>query len=91
MTVRAHLRVGGRVQGVWYRGSMQDEAVRLGVAGWVRNCRDGTVEAEVEGPREAVEALIGWARQGPPGARVTRVDLDWVVPCGERGEFAIRH
>ena len=90
MAVRAHLSVSGRVQGVWYRGSMQDEAERLGVAGWARNRPDGTVEAEVEGAPEAVEAVIAWARRGPRGARVDDVAVEWVAPRGERGGFAIR-
>ena len=89
MAVRAHLVVRGRVQGVWFRGSMQDEADRLGIAGWVRNRPDGTVEAEIEGEREAVDALIAWARHGPPGARVTGVSVEWVRPRGDRGGFAV--
>jgi acylphosphatase len=67
------IRVSGRVQGVGYRVSLQDEARRLGVSGWVRNRRDGTVEAVLQGAPEAVAALIIWARQGPPAARVTEV------------------
>jgi acylphosphatase len=89
MTVRAHLVISGRVQGVWYRGSMQDEADRLGVAGWVRNRPDGTVEAEVEGKRAAVEELIAWAGRGPRGARVTDVLVGWIEPRGERGAFVV--
>ena len=89
MAVRAHLVVRGRVQGVWFRGSMQDEADRLGIAGWVRNHPDGTVEAEIEGAREAVDALIAWARHGPPGARVSDVAVEWVPARGERGGFAV--
>lgn len=87
---RAHLVVRGRVQGVWFRGSMQEEAERAGVAGWVRNRPDGTVEAEVEGERDAVEALIAWAHHGPPGSRVTGVTVDWIAPRGEGGTFAVR-
>jgi len=90
MAVRAHLTIVGRVQGVWYRGSMQDEAERLGVGGWVRNRPDGTVEAEVEGSREAVEELVAWARRGPRGARVADVTVQWIEPRGERGEFVVR-
>ena len=70
-----HLRIHGRVQGVWYRESMRREAERLGVAGWVRNAPDGSVEAVIQGPTEAVDALITWARSGPPQARVDRIEL----------------
>ena len=90
MAVRARLVVRGLVQGVWYRGSMQDEAERLGLAGWVRNRPDGTVEAEVEGEPRAVEELVAWARRGPRGARVTDVAVQWIEPRGERGEFVVR-
>lgn len=71
--VTRQLRIAGKVQGVGFRYSLQEEAARLGVAGWVRNRRDGSVEALVQGTPAAVDALISWARSGPPGARV--VDL----------------
>ena len=91
MAVRARLTVRGRVQGVWYRGSMQEEARRLHVAGWVQNERDGSVVAEIEGERDAVDRLIAWARQGPPGAHVDDVELGWLAPTGaEQRHFAIR-
>jgi acylphosphatase len=70
-----HLRIHGRVQGVWFRESMRLEAERLNVAGWVRNTPDGTVEAVVQGPTAAVDAMIEWARSGPPLARVDRVEF----------------
>ncbi len=82
---RVRLRIYGRVQGVWYRGSMQREAERLGVAGWVRNLPDGSVEAVVEGEPEAVEALVSWSRHGPSGARVDEVVADEEPPEGLTG------
>ena len=90
MAVRARLTIVGTVQGVWYRGSMQEEARRLGIGGWVRNERDGSVVAEAEGERAAVDVLVAWARHGPPGARVTDVDVAWMPATGERTDFAIR-
>lgn len=69
------LRIHGRVQGVWYRASAQGEASRLGLAGWVRNRSDGSVEALVMGPAVEVEAFIAWAHQGPPKAQVLRVEV----------------
>ncbi len=72
--VTRHLRILGRVQGVGYRDALCIEAVRLGVAGWVRNLRDGTVEAVVHGRAVDVEALTTWARRGPPLARVSGIE-----------------
>jgi len=69
------LRIHGRVQGVWSRESMRMEAERLNVAGWVRNTPDGAVEAVIQGPASAVEALIEWAYAGPPLARVDRLEI----------------
>lgn len=68
-----HLQITGRVQGVWFRESMRREAERLGVVGWVRNRPDGSVEAVAQGAPEAVDALVEWARIGPPQARVERI------------------
>ena len=70
------LVIHGRVQGVFFRDSMRMEAQRLGVAGWVRNRSDGTVEAAVHGEPEAVKAVVNWAHRGPQHARVERVDIE---------------
>lgn len=74
--VTRHLVVTGLVQGVGYRWATVSEARRRGLDGWVRNRRDGTVEAVVRGPRNAVQGLIDWAHHGPQGASVSRVAVD---------------
>jgi len=70
-----HLKIDGLVQGVGYRDAMCREAERLGVTGWVRNCRDGGVEAVVDGAPRAVDAIVAWAHRGPPAARVSSVTV----------------
>jgi acylphosphatase len=70
-----HLSIHGNVQGVGFRYHFREQAQRLGITGWVRNRRGGSVEAMIEGTPEAVEALLAWARLGPPAARVERVEL----------------
>ena len=74
--VTRRLEVRGRVQGVGYRYSMVEAAERLGVTGWVRNRSDGSVEAVVQGPAQAVDAVIAWARQGPRSAAVQSVEVE---------------
>lgn len=83
-----HLTISGRVQGVGFRYSMSAEAERLGIAGWVRNRRDGTVEAMVDGAPDALAAILAWARSGPRGARVTDVRVTEVEESFE--EFELR-
>lgn len=73
--ISERLTVRGRVQGVGYRDALQEEALRRGIAGWVRNRSDGSVEALLQGPPEAVAELVAWARRGPPAARVTEVHV----------------
>jgi len=71
-----HLRIHGLVQGVSYRWNLVQAARQRGVAGWVRNRHDGSVEAMVAGPQAALDDLVAWARRGPAGARVDRVDVE---------------
>ena len=77
------------MQGVWYRQSCQHQALDAGVAGWVRNNDDGTVEAVLEGDADAVERVVAWMRSGPPRAVVTRVEHREEPPRGEQG-FKVR-
>ncbi len=70
-----HLHIFGQVQGVGFRYHFSEQAQRLGIDGWVRNRRGGSVEAVIAGTPEAVEALIVWARRGQPAAQVERVDV----------------
>jgi acylphosphatase len=87
---RVRVIVRGRVQGVAFRAYTADEARRAGVAGWVRNRPDGSVEAAFEGERGAVEALLACVRRGPRSARVDRVDAFEEPLTGDR-LFEIRH
>ena len=81
--------VSGRVQGVFFRDETRRRARSLGVAGWVANRRDGTVEAVFEGPRGAVESMVGWCGRGPSGAEVDDVETTWKDPRGDEG-FVVR-
>jgi acylphosphatase len=88
---RVHLIVSGRVQGVAFRAYTADEAHRLRLTGWVRNLPDGRVEAEAEGERRALEALVAWCRTGPPSAHVVAVEATWGPHRGDLGPFSVRH
>jgi acylphosphatase len=81
--------VSGRVQGVFFRDCTRREAQRVGLAGWVRNCLDGTVEAHFEGPAQAVDELVRWCRGGPRHATVQDVRVRDVEPEGLDG-FRVR-
>ena len=87
--MRKHVWIAGRVQNVWFRDACRREAYARGVDGWVRNLADGRVEAVFEGAPAAVEALVAWCHDGPPRARVTRVDALVELEGGEEG-FAVR-
>jgi acylphosphatase len=82
-----HLTVRGRVQGVGYRAFVEREALKRGVEGWARNLKDGSVEAVLAGPPDAVEAVIEACRRGPFNARVDAIDQRG----GTEAEFGLRH
>ena len=88
---RAHVIVEGRVQGVFFRAFTRDEADRLGLAGWVRNRPDGSVEALVEGEKSAVEKMLQWFHQGSPNSNVENVHVTEEVPVGVNSSFEIHY
>jgi len=88
ITDAKHLFIRGRVQGVGFRESMRQKAQAIGIVGWVRNCRDGSVEALIGGDSAGVQRMIAWAHRGPPAAQVERVevseaDLAEIRACAE--------
>ena len=86
---RARVLVDGHVQGVAYRAFTQVAALKCGVRGGVRNLPDGTVVAEAEGEKEAIEAFVECLRAGPPGAKVEGVHVQWQSPTGLPVDFQI--
>ncbi len=90
MMVRAHIYIGGRVQGVSFRWAILLEARSRSVNGWVRNLDDRRVEAVFEGEKVRVEEMIDFCRKGPPGARVTRLQISWDEYKGDYKNFNIQ-
>jgi acylphosphatase len=90
MTKTVRVRVAGKVQGVWFRAWTTEQATRRGLSGWVRNCRDGSVEALFSGPADQVDSMIEACRDGPPAARVDHIDRHPADAPAERG-FHQRH
>ena len=86
MSVIRHIVVRGRVQGVGYRAFVEEEALALGLEGWVRNCRDGTVEALFAGEATVIETMIETCRRGPYAARVAQIDQR----VGSPADFRLR-
>lgn len=86
---RARVVVRGRVQGVFFRAETGQRARSLGLAGWVRNNPDGTVEAVFEGDRDRVDSILDWCQRGPAAAHVEDVEVEWAEPRDEHG-FATR-
>ncbi len=89
--VRAHLFIEGRVQGVFYRGFTKELAQKLELQGWVRNLSDGRVEAVFEGPKHLIDKAIKQCYVGPPGSRITDIDVQWEASSGDRKGFFVRY
>jgi len=88
--ITQRLRIRGRVQGVGFRYAMRDEARRRGIAGWVRNRTDGSVEALLQGPSEKVAELVAWAQAGPSGSRVDEVAVEALPQAPVESTFELR-
>jgi acylphosphatase len=89
--VRAHVTIRGRVQGVFFRMETKRAADKIGVYGWVKNRRDGSVEGLVEGDQDRVDTLLEWCKEGPPHAQVSDVKVDWEAYAGEFTAFEISY
>ena len=89
--VRLHVWVEGKVQGVFFRDTVRQGAVGLGLAGWVRNLPDGRVEAVFEGPREACAEALDTIRAGSPPSRVDNIELAWDEAVEELSGFEVRY
>jgi len=87
---RVHVKIFGRVHGVFFRASVRREAAARGIVGWVQNDPDGSVEAVFEGTARDVDAILEYCRMGPPGARVDRLETRDEPPAGDLRRFEIR-
>jgi acylphosphatase len=87
--VRAHVFVRGKVQGVGFRAFTQYQATIRKLQGWVRNCADGKVELEIEGPKRSVDPFLQAMHQGPPLSQVFQVTVDWKEPNRQTAGFKI--
>lgn len=87
---RADFRITGLVQGVHFRETVRTAAHELGLAGFIRNRADGSVDGVIEGPRHAIDELLELCAKGPPGASVEEVEVDWRTPEGMHPPFVIR-
>ena len=88
--VARHVHVSGRVQGVAFRWSTQEQARKRGVVGWVRNLDDGRVEAWIQGPEASVDDLLEWLAHGPPMARVDELDVHLRDAASDLDDFEVR-
>ena len=91
MKTNVNVLISGRVQGVWFRSSTKQKAEQLGVTGWVRNTKDGRVEAIFEGEENSVKSLIEWCHHGPPLAKIEKVEVNNQSPTNGFDGFLIKY
>jgi len=89
--MRVHIFVSGRVQGIFFRENTKKKAEKLAISGWVKNLRDGRLEAVFEGDRENIEKMVNWAKKGPIWAKIDDFSLVWEDYQGEFKEFSIEY
>ena len=89
--VKARVVISGLVQGVFFRAATCEQAINLGLAGWVKNRWDGKVEAIFEGEKSKVEQMVGWCHKGPAGSRVDRVGVSWEDCPEEFDSFFVKY
>ena len=86
-----HVKISGRVQGVFFRASTKQKAEQLGLKGWVRNTPDGRVEAIFEGEEHLIKYMLEWCNQGPPLARIDKVEVKNQNPTNGFEGFSIKY
>lgn len=91
MIKRAHIFVSGRVQGVFFRQNALKKAKSLGISGWIKNTKDGRVEAIIEGEEEKINTMIEWLKVGPALARVKNIEIIWEKAKEEFQDFEIQY
>ena len=91
MKTNVNVLISGRVQGVWFRSSTKQKAEQLGVTGWVRNTKDGRVEAIFEGEENSVKSLTEWCHHGPPLAKIEKVEVKNQPPTNGFDDFSIKY
>ena len=88
--INVHVLISGKVQGVWYRANTKNKAKELGIKGWVRNTKDGRVEAFFQGDGKQVDDMISWCSKGPPLATVTDIVVEKIEISEDFKGFTIR-
>ena len=91
MYTRAYIIFKGKVQGVFFRANTERRAIELNLTGWVRNLRDGSVEAMIEGPKETINELIEWCKKHQPHAVIEDVNIIWKEYMNEFDNFEIKY